>query len=91
MKTLRELLITAAIGGLLVLEMFAAFQFSNMSEKTAAERKVAEQELAIKTREAEIKRTRLQAEQRRLEIENIRFEAFMNGYKNHEYVIEVTQ
>ena len=89
--TIKQILIFAIYISLICLIILIASYVGTLSGKAVIERRIVEQELIVKMRTAEIKQFQKEAERVRLEIENIRFEAFMQGYKNHEYVIEVVK
>lgn len=89
--TIKQILIFVMYISLISLMILIASYVEALSRKAVIERRIVEQELIVKMRTAEIKQFQKEAERVRLEIENIRFEAFMQGYKNHEYVIEVVK
>lgn len=91
LSTIKQILMFVIYISLICLIILIASYVEALSRKAGIERRIVEQELIVKTRTAEIKQLQKEAESVRLEIENIRFEAFMQGYKNHEYVIEVVK
>lgn len=91
LNTIKQILMFVIYISLICLIILIASYVEALSRKAGIERRIVEQELIVKTRTAEIKQLQKEAESVRLEIENIRFEAFMQGYKNHEYVIEVVK
>lgn len=91
LSTIKQILMFVIYISLICLIILIASYVEALSRKAGIERRIVEQELIVKTRTAEIKQLQKEAEGVRLEIENIRFEAFMQGYKNHEYVIEVVK
>ena len=91
LHTIKQMLVCIIYISLISLMILTASYVGTLSRKAVIERRIVEQELIVKTRTAEIKQFQKEAERVRLEIENVRFEAFMQGYKNHEYVIEVVK
>lgn len=91
LHTIKQMLVCVIYISLISLMILIASYVGTLSRKAVIERRIVEQELIVKMRTAEIKQFQKEAERVRLEIENIRFEAFMQGYKNHEYVIEVVK
>lgn len=91
LSTIKQILMFVIYISLICLIILIASYVEALSRKAGIERRIVEQELIVKMRAAEIKQFQKEAERVRLEIENIRFEAFMQGYKNHEYVIEVVK
>lgn len=91
LHTIKQMLVCVIYISLISLMILTASYVGTLSRKAVIERRIVEQELIVKMRTAEIKQFQKEAERVRLEIENIRFEAFMQGYKNHEYVIEVVK
>ena len=89
--TIKQMLVCVIYISLISLMILTASYVGTLSRKAVIERRIVEQELIVKMRTAEIKQFQKEAERVRLEIENIRFEAFMQGYKNHEYIIEVVK